>query len=58
MRGDAEALNRIMADDFSSPIPRRDDKTQFIDDVTSGDLKIEHISREQVNVRCLGTPRC
>ena len=56
MRGDGETLNRIMADDFLFTYPLEgDDKTQFIDDVTSGDLKIEHISREQVNVRVFGS---
>jgi ketosteroid isomerase-like protein len=56
MRGDAETLDQIMADDFFFTYPLEgDDKTQFIADVTSGDLKIEHISREQVNVRVLGS---
>jgi ketosteroid isomerase-like protein len=56
MRRDGETLKRIMADDFFFTYPLEgDDKTQFIDDVTSGDLKIEHISREQVNVRVFGS---
>ncbi len=56
VRGDGETLKRIMADDFFFTYPLEgDDKTQFIDDVTSGDLKIEHISREQVNVRVFGS---
>ena len=56
MRGDAETLDRIMADDFFFTYPLEgDDKTQFIADVTSGDLKIEHISRAQVNVRVFGS---
>ena len=56
MRGDAETLDRIMADDFFFTYPLEgDDKTQFIADVTSGDLKIEHITREQVNVRVFGS---
>src|SRR5712691_8323647 len=55
MRGDGETLNRIMADDFFFTYPLEgDDKAQFIGDVTSGDLKIEHISREQVSVRVFG----
>src|SRR6195256_6958286 len=55
MRGDGETLNRIMADDFIFTYPLEgDDKAQFIADVTSGDLKIEHISREQVSVRIFG----
>lgn len=56
VRADAEALDRIMADDFYFTYPLEgDDKTQFIADVTSGDLKIEHITREQVNVRVFGS---
>jgi ketosteroid isomerase-like protein len=55
IRGDAETLDQIMADDFFFTYPLEgDDKAQFIADVTSGDLKIEHISREQVNVRVFG----
>ena len=55
IRGDSEALDEIMADDFFFTYPLEgDDKAQFIADVTSGDLKIEHISREQVNVRVFG----
>lgn len=55
MRGDAQTLNRVMADDFYFTYPLEgDDKAQFIADVTSGDLKIEHITREQVNVRLFG----
>src|SRR5882672_4391632 len=56
MRGDGATLDRIMADDFFFTYPLEgDDKAQFIADVTSGDLKIEHISREQVNVRIFGS---
>ena len=52
VRGDGETLERIMADDFFMTYPLEgDDKAQFISDVTSGDLKIEHLSREQVSVR-------
>jgi uncharacterized protein (TIGR02246 family) len=55
MRRDAESLNRIMADDFFFAYPLEgDDKAQFIADVTSGDLKVEHIRREQVTVRVFG----
>ena len=55
VRADGEALNRIMADDFIFTYPLEgDDKAQFIADVTSGYLKIEHISREQVGVRLFG----
>jgi ketosteroid isomerase-like protein len=56
VRGDGEALNRIMADDFVFTYPLEgDDKAQFIADVTAGDLKIEHISREQLSVRVFGS---
>jgi ketosteroid isomerase-like protein len=55
LRRDGPALECIMADDFFFTYPLEgDDKTQFIADVTSGDLKIEHISREQVSVRLFG----
>jgi ketosteroid isomerase-like protein len=56
MRGDGETLDRIMADDFFFTYPLEgDDKAQFIVDVTSGDLKIEHITREQISVRVFGS---
>ena len=56
VRADAAALNRIMADDFYFTYPLEgDDKAQFIADVTSGDLKIQHISREQTSVRVFGS---
>ena len=56
MRADAGTLDRIMADDFFFTYPLEgDDKAQFIADVASGDLKIKHISREQVNVRVFGS---
>jgi hypothetical protein len=32
---------------------RRRRQAQFIADITSGDLKIKHIAREQLNVRVL-----
>ena len=56
VRADVETLARIMADDFLSAYPLEgDDKDQLIADVTSGDLKVEHVSREQVSVRVFGT---
>jgi ketosteroid isomerase-like protein len=56
MRGDSATLDRIMADDFFFTYPLEgDDKAQFIADVTSGNLKIEHISREQTSVRVFGS---
>src|SRR5437764_12747143 len=55
VRADGPTLDRIMADDFFFTYPLEgDDKAQFIADVTSGDLKIEHIAREQLSVRVFG----
>jgi ketosteroid isomerase-like protein len=55
VRRDGKALERIIADDFFFAYPLEgDDKAQFIADVTSGNLKIEHISREQVSVKVFG----
>ncbi len=56
VRGDGPTLERIMAEDFFFAYPLEgDDKAQFISDVTSGNLKIEHIAREQVSVRVFGS---
>jgi ketosteroid isomerase-like protein len=56
VRADGEALNRIMADDFYFTYPLEgDDKAQFIADITSGNLKIEHLTRGQLNVRVFGS---
>jgi len=56
VRADAAALDRIMADDFYFTYPLEgDDKAQFIADVTAGDLRIEHITREQLGVRVFGS---
>ena len=56
VRGDRETLDRVMADDFFFTYPLEgDDKAQFIADVTSGNLKIEHISRAQLSVRVFGS---
>jgi ketosteroid isomerase-like protein len=56
VRADGATLDRIMAEDFVFSYPLEgDDKAQFITDVTSGNLKIQHISREQVSVRVFGT---
>lgn len=55
VRADSEALDHIMADDFYFTYPLEgDDKAQFIADITSGNLKIKHIAREQLNVRVFG----
>jgi ketosteroid isomerase-like protein len=54
-KGDAATLERVMADDFIFSYPLEgDDKAQFIADCVSGDLKVQHISREQVSVRVFG----
>jgi len=56
VRRDAEALDRIMAHDFFFTYPMEgDDKSQFIADVMSGDLAIEHITRDHVSVRIFGS---
>jgi ketosteroid isomerase-like protein len=55
VRQDGEALNRIMADDFVFTYPLEgDDRSQFISDVVSGDLVVEHLNRENVTVRIWG----
>ena len=44
-----------MSDDFLFTYPLEgDDKAQFIADVTSGDLKVEHIQLDQLSVRVFG----
>ena len=56
VRADRDTLERVMADDFYFTYPLEgDDKAQFIDDITSGDLKVQHIVREQLTVRVFGT---
>ncbi|HEY3102917.1 MAG TPA: nuclear transport factor 2 family protein [Pyrinomonadaceae bacterium] len=53
--GDGPTLDRIMAEDFVFSYPLEgDDKAQFIADCVSGDLKIQHINRDQVSVRVFG----
>ncbi|HVQ36035.1 MAG TPA: nuclear transport factor 2 family protein [Pyrinomonadaceae bacterium] len=55
VRGDAETLNRIMADDFFFAYPfEGDDKNQFISDVTEGNVQVELITRENTAVRIWG----
>ena len=55
VRGDGQALEHIMAEDFYFAYPfEGDGKEQFIDDVTSGEVKVEHLSRENVSVRIWG----
>jgi len=55
VRGDGNTLGLIMADDFYFAYPFEGDGTeQFIDDVTSGEVKVEHLNRENVRVRIWG----
>jgi len=55
VRGDGETLDRIMADDFFFAYPMEgDDKWQFIGDVTSGEIKVEYLNRENVTVKIWG----
>jgi ketosteroid isomerase-like protein len=55
VRRDADTLYRIMAEDFFFAYPLEgDDRAQFISDVTSGDLIVEHITRHQLGVRIFG----
>jgi Domain of unknown function (DUF4440) len=56
VRRDAETLDRIMADDFYFAYPMEgDDKAQFIGDVTSGNVRVEYLNRENVIVHIWGT---
>ncbi len=55
VRADGATLDQIMADDFFFAYPLEgDDKTQFIGDVVSGDIRVEFLNRERVNVRIWG----
>lgn len=55
VRSDVETLDGIMADDFFFAYPfEGDDKTQFISDITSGDVRVEFISRDNTTVRIWG----
>jgi ketosteroid isomerase-like protein len=55
VRRDTLTLDRIMADDFVFTYPLEgDDKTQFINDVVSGALNVQHLNRENVSVRIWG----
>jgi ketosteroid isomerase-like protein len=56
VRRDAETLHRVLAEDFFFTYPLEgDDRAQFISDVTSGDLIVEHITRHQLSVRVFGS---
>ena len=56
VHADAEALNRIYADDFIGVGPSGTVRTkpQVIADFTSGDLKFQSITTEEVQVRVYG----
>jgi ketosteroid isomerase-like protein len=55
IEGDAETLDRIMAEDFAFTYPLEgDDKTQFISDVVSGAMKADYLNRDRVNVCVYG----
>lgn len=55
VRADGDTLDRIMADDFFFAYPMEgDDKSQFIGDVISGDIKVESVTRENISVRIWG----
>jgi ketosteroid isomerase-like protein len=55
VRRDGPTLNRIMADDFLFAYPLEgDDKAQFVNDVVSGDLRVEFLNRENVGIRIWG----
>ena len=52
---DSATLERIMADDFVFTYPMEgDDKTQFIDDLASGDLNVQQLKQANVTVRIWG----
>jgi len=52
---DGPALDRIMADDFVLAYPfEGDDKSQFIADVLSGEVKVESLQPHGVTMRALG----
>lgn len=53
---DAATLNRIMADDcvFTHPL-EGDDRAQFVSDMESGDLTVEYMNRDHVDVRIYGS---
>ena len=56
VRADRTTLEEIIADDFFIAYPMEgDDKDQFISDVISGDVKVEFLRRENVNVRIWGS---
>ncbi len=56
VKRDGETLDRIMAKDFFFAYPMEgDDKDQFISDVVSGDVRVDHLHRENIAVRIWGS---
>lgn len=55
LRGDTNTLNQLMADDciFTYAL-EGDDKAQFIRDIEAGDLVVEVLNRDNVEVRIYG----
>ncbi|MGI8836092.1 MAG: nuclear transport factor 2 family protein [Pyrinomonadaceae bacterium] len=52
VRSDAETLRQIMAEDFFFAYPfEGDDREEFIGNVSSGDVKVESLSRDHVSIR-------
>ena len=55
IRADRDTLDRIMADDFIFAYPMEgDDKAQFIGDIVSGDVRVDHLTRDNTSVRIWG----
>jgi len=55
VRGDGDTLDRIMSDDFYFAYPMEgNDKAEFISDVTSGEVRVEYLNRENITVRIFG----
>ncbi len=55
VRGDGDILDRIMSDDFYFAYPMEgNDKAEFISDVTSGQVRVEYLNRENITVRIFG----
>lgn len=56
VRGDAAALNRILADDFigTNPLGQVNYKTHGVEEFRSADLKVESIATDDLRVRVYG----
>jgi len=54
--GDTATLDQLMADDcIFTYVLEGDDKTQFIRDIEAGDLKVDDLKRDNVEVRIYGS---